>query len=97
MGLTKSVQPYWRLAIATIPTIPTISWTHRAPVEGGLPGTDCDAVPMLIHLHCGSDATWDVLHEREPETLCLAGCNSLFTHASTVSPSSPNRCCGGGP
>src|ERR1700730_3242057 len=56
MGLTKSVQPYWRLAIATIPTMPTISWTHRAPVDAGLPATDGDAVPILIHLHCGSHA-----------------------------------------
>src|SRR6266436_4460804 len=55
MGLTKSVQPYWRLAIATIPTMPIISWTHRAP-DAGLATTDCDAGPMLILLHGGSTA-----------------------------------------
>jgi hypothetical protein len=54
--IRKLTQPYWRLAIATIPTMPTISWTHRAPVNAGLPTTDGDAVPMLIHLHCGSNA-----------------------------------------
>src|SRR3989454_11150879 len=46
IGLTKSVQPYWRLAIATIPTMPSTSCTHRALADARLSAAGLAAVPM---------------------------------------------------
>src|SRR5215475_2968868 len=33
MGIVKSVQPYWRLAIITMQTMPIISWLQRFASE----------------------------------------------------------------
>src|SRR5215831_19872435 len=33
MGIVKSVQPYWRLAIITMQTMPIISWPQRVASE----------------------------------------------------------------
>src|SRR6516165_4543358 len=51
IGLTKRVHPYWRLAIATIATMPTTSWTHRPLVDArGSPRTPEECVPSTSRL-----------------------------------------------
>src|SRR5262249_34958912 len=37
MGLTKKVQPYWKLATATMLRTPAASWTQRTKGGAGLP------------------------------------------------------------
>src|SRR5262245_45076479 len=43
MGIVKSVQPYWRLAIITMQMMPTVSWPQRVVSEARSAGRSvCD-------------------------------------------------------
>src|SRR5438105_1181337 len=58
MGSTNMVQPYCRLAIATMPRMPMSSWNHRRlsmETAGRTAGVDALAICMLL---------WQILGQR---------------------------------
>src|SRR5215831_3886030 len=69
IGSTNRVQPYWRLAIATMPRMPTSSWSHRRwsrATAGRTAGVGALAMGVLLGQTAKADhiilAHWQLAH-----------------------------------
>src|SRR5689334_14939943 len=73
IGLTKKVQPYWRLAIIAMQMTPTVSCIQRNPLEGATAGAAAVVLETMKSSRCASYldyVTWCrtvVTERREPK------------------------------